>query len=80
MNGLDCTKLNSRETQAQGGGGVRDAMMPWAPLNVSQTWLKQTEAETGWGEGSRWDLTSKSSSEYRTLFLWEGRGSGGEKI
>lgn len=41
---------------------------------------KKKKAETGWWlRDEVRDLTSKSSSEYRTLFLWKGWGVGGEK-
>lgn len=56
--------------------------MLFAPLSVTQVLAEAQEKQRQADDrrvGEVRDLTSKSSSEYRTLFLWKRRGARGEK-
>lgn len=74
------TDLRARETQERGKGFSNALFFFYSSRRYSspgRSTRKQRQADDR-GDEVR-DLTSKSSSEYRTLFLWKRRGAGGEK-
>ena len=76
---------SSRESgEGVGGRGRSTAVSSTSYSNPGESTKKkkkkQRRADDAGGEGGKVrDLTSKSSSEYRTLFLWKGWGLEGEK-